>query len=266
MKNVIYYFTGTGNSLAVARQIAEGLGDTALVPIPAALAGKEPDSAVGEAEAVGLVFPTYMHRPPHIVVEFITQGLPSANYYFSAAVNAGDRGQANRVVADRLGDAGQSLQAGFSLTMPSNYLPFGPAVEGEARRELFQATATAVEEIVDTVRERRPVEDRPVSFFRRHLIPGLLYGLGYKFIPGLDKNFQVSELCNSCGLCAEICPVSNIQMDTGRPVWLKSCQQCFACLHFCPQTAIEYGRKTAGLARYHHPDASAADIRAMKPE
>ena len=33
MKTVIYYFTGTGNSLAAARKIAGALGETELVPI-----------------------------------------------------------------------------------------------------------------------------------------------------------------------------------------------------------------------------------------
>jgi flavodoxin len=34
MPITIYYFTGTENSLAIARQLAAELGDTDLVPIP----------------------------------------------------------------------------------------------------------------------------------------------------------------------------------------------------------------------------------------
>ena len=33
MRSVIYYFTGTGNSLAAAKKIAASLGETELVPI-----------------------------------------------------------------------------------------------------------------------------------------------------------------------------------------------------------------------------------------
>ncbi len=37
MKTIIYYFTGTGNTLAIARGIAEELGDTKLIPLRRAI-------------------------------------------------------------------------------------------------------------------------------------------------------------------------------------------------------------------------------------
>src|SRR5690554_2082546 len=52
MKTVIYYFTGTGNSLAAARKVAAALGETELVPI-ASLA-ITPGTITPDADRVGI--------------------------------------------------------------------------------------------------------------------------------------------------------------------------------------------------------------------
>jgi MinD superfamily P-loop ATPase len=49
-------------------------------------------------------------------------------------------------------------------------------------------------------------------------------------------------------------------MNERRPAWQHHCEQCFACLHWCPAQAIQYGKHTAGRTRYHHPDVMAKDI------
>jgi hypothetical protein len=58
----IYYFSATGNSLMVARAIAEKLGDTKLVPMAS------PDAANPSPNTprVGLVFPVYIFGLPLI--------------------------------------------------------------------------------------------------------------------------------------------------------------------------------------------------------
>ncbi|MDD5488961.1 MAG: hypothetical protein PHH49_08415 [Candidatus Omnitrophica bacterium] len=36
--------------------------------------------------------------------------------------------------------------------------------------------------------------------------------------------------------------------------------QCFACINWCPEAVIEYGKGTAGKGRYHHPDVKLEDV------
>src|SRR5665647_2173411 len=55
MKTIIYYFTGTGNSLAVAKKIAAVLGDCELVPI--ALLQSTTGEITPAADRVGIVNP-----------------------------------------------------------------------------------------------------------------------------------------------------------------------------------------------------------------
>ncbi|MCX5694554.1 MAG: EFR1 family ferrodoxin, partial [Candidatus Omnitrophica bacterium] len=68
------------------------------------------------------------------------------------------------------------------------------------------------------------------------------------------------EKCTKCGLCVKVCPVMNIQMQDGKPVWLTHCQHCMGCLQWCPVEAIQYRSLTLGKKRYHHPDIQAIDI------
>jgi len=70
----------------------------------------------------------------------------------------------------------------------------------------------------------------------------------------MDREFVVGEHCNGCGICQEICPAENIHMLQKRPEWLHHCEQCLACLQWCPNTAIQYGKKTINYDRYHHPE------------
>lgn len=67
------------------------------------------------------------------------------------------------------------------------------------------------------------------------------------------KKFTVSDVCVSCGKCEKVCPLGNIRMENGRPVWGEHCTHCMACISGCPAEAIEYGKSTRGKARYQCP-------------
>ena len=63
--------------------------------------------------------------------------------------------------------------------------------------------------------------------------------------------FYAGDQCVSCGKCAELCPLNNITLKDGKPVWGENCTHCMACICRCPVEAIEYGKKSAGKPRYY---------------
>ena len=63
--------------------------------------------------------------------------------------------------------------------------------------------------------------------------------------------FAAGDACTGCGRCAVRCPMNNITLRGGRPVWGKACTHCMACICYCPTSAIEYGKKSLGKPRYH---------------
>ena len=79
-----------------------------------------------------------------------------------------------------------------------------------------------------------------------------------------DKFFYADDNCNSCGICENVCPVNNIILVGGKPQWQHKCQQCLACISYCPEQSIQYGDKTLEKGRYHHPDITVKDLISQK--
>ena len=92
-----------------------------------------------------------------------------------------------------------------------------------------------------------------------------LYKVTYGQVPTMDRNFFADGRCNGCGICAKVCPSGNVSMVDGKPRWAGHCEQCLACLQWCPTKALQYGKKTERYQRYHHPEIKVADVVAMAP-
>ena len=79
-KNIIYYFTGTGNSLAAAKLIARRLGDCEVVFMKGAF------TPAAHYERMGFVLPCYAGGAPKAALQFL-KNMPltgdSADYVFS---------------------------------------------------------------------------------------------------------------------------------------------------------------------------------------
>ena len=110
MKTKLFFFSGTGNSLKMARDLAAELGDAEVVPIPEAL--KKLGSI--DADRIGIVFPVYMWGLPLIVAEFCRRLLaPSSAYIFGVATcgswTLGTTVGTNTLTATRTGVTGSPV-------------------------------------------------------------------------------------------------------------------------------------------------------------
>ena len=76
----------------------------------------------------------------------------------------------------------------------------------------------------------------------------------------MDYGFYADESCINCGTCEKICPGGNIEMKNEKPSWTHKCEQCFACLQWCPKSAIQFGDNMKKQLRYHHPKVESTDL------
>ena len=136
---MIFYFSGTGNSLYVAKSIAQNNSEE-LVSISATLNRGEEyyEYLLKDGEIIGFVFPVYAWGPPKIVVEFIKK-LKLSNYnsnYTFCVVTCGDNiGNTMKVMGDCLKKKGISLNSGYSIKMPNNYIIMGNVDSKEIEKE-----------------------------------------------------------------------------------------------------------------------------------
>lgn len=255
MKTVIFYYTGTGNSLWSARVLAERLGGVRLLPMKSADV-----FAAGDADALGFVFPVHMWGVPGPVLQFLEKlSLKPGIYYFALAVNAGQVSSTLLQLRGLLAKRGAALAAGFDIVLPSNYIPWGGPGPEERRNRLFAQAREKISGAGDTIADQKtgPIEKGPLW---QRIIFTAIYKMTFKQIKKMDKDFWCDDKCNSCSVCVDVCPAKNIVLAAGKPVWQHACEQCLACIHWCPQESIQYGKKTPAYERYHHPEVQLKDL------
>jgi ferredoxin len=256
VENTIFYYTGTGNSLWVARRLVELLGNTQLISISDWMREKKPvDSPV-----IGVVFPVHMWGVPPPVIKFISAIKDiSSQYFFAVAVDGGQVANTLVQLKNYLKKNGANLSSGFEIKMPSNYLPWGGADPVDKQKMRFEEAEQKLSDISSVIKNK---ENKPVdkgSLWERMLFT-LIYKLSYSQIPKMDGKFWVDEKCNHCGICSKVCPAENILLVEGKPTWNHCCEQCLACIQWCPQKSIQYGKKTLAYERYHHPEIQLKDM------
>jgi flavodoxin/NAD-dependent dihydropyrimidine dehydrogenase PreA subunit len=257
MRTVIFYFTGTGNCLKVARDLAAELGEAEVVSIARAISEKKALTA----DCIGIIYPVYMFGMPLIIKRFIDQlAADKNNYIFAVATYGGLAGAALAQTAGQLKRRGLKLSAGFCVRMPGNYTPLYGAIPREKQDQLFEKEKQKIKEISVAVKDKKNKITGRGFFLVNMFFSGLLYNLCSSKIPFMDKDFWADEKCTRCGICAKVCPVNNIKLVDGKPSWLHKCEQCLACLHWCPVEAIQYAKATAGRKRYRHPQIKLEDM------
>lgn len=266
MENIIFYFTGTGNSLAVARGIANKIENVKLMSIADAI--KEENIDLSLYERIGFVIPVYYQRVPDIVKRFIEKlNFTRSQYIFSVITLAGHYGAIFSELEYDISLRGGKLNSGFIVFMPGNYIAHYNASPQIVQKIFFRWKDRDVNRIAVNVREKKSLFERKFAWISG---PAGVLEVIQKYLEPVDtiissfgeraKEFNVSNKCTGCTLCEKICPVDNIKIKNKEPNWGKLCEQCMACIQWCPVEAIQYGNKTEKRKRYHNPEIKIADM------
>jgi len=248
-KNIIFYFSGTGNSLKVAKDIATAIEDCELISMG------NSHKLSGTYERIGFVYPIYGGGMPGVVESFIKalDLLANKNSFIFAVCTSGS-GNAGGLtnISKIIGGKGGKLSYGEAVRCFSNYVclySMGSDADNKAMAQ-NQATKQVIKDI-RSLSVRQPFKNSPMI---------IIHGPFIKSLANKDKGFNVSKVCNGCAICSKVCPVGNINMQDGKPLFLHHCEQCMACIQWCPKEAINFKDKTQNRGRYHHPDITLADM------
>lgn len=276
MEKVIYYFSGTGNSLRAARIIAAEIGGAELVSMR-----NDPEEVpAASAEMIGFVCPVYEWDVPKTVKKFVKRlEINPQVYIFMVSTYIAIHGRCFETVDKILWEKGSRLHYGRALRCVASqciaYEPFPPAqlmvpFAEKKCREIGK-------EIAAGELKKFPIMS-PItkSLYPKMMVPFLNVQHEY------DKGFYTSDKCIGCEVCRRVCPCSNITFSENRPVWNHLCEGCNACVVYCPTKAVQF--KTPGAyakldnsvtrrlglpdsrTRYHNPYITAADLMKNREE
>lgn len=251
MDTQIFYFTGTGNSLAIARKILARLDTKGELFFMNKGAG-----ASSQAQVIGFVLPIYYMDVPEFAADFIrSMKLPKDAYYFAVVNSNGYHGQGLSTIKSILKSKGITLNFGAAVDMPGNAILSNDAVNAERLAKLD----AEVDRLCQYIKAKKSNVLPDKKNFVLDLQVRLMKFYGSK-IAFNTKKFQVSSQCSKCGTCVKVCPRKNIKLAE-QPVWGEDCVNCLACFHWCPEEAISMKNMLIGKRKkYHHPEVTIKDM------
>lgn len=250
---MIFYFSGTGNSLYIAQKLKEKIGGD-IISIKDAYKNEEYEYTVSNDELVGIVYPVYFYTSAPIVQDFLSKlKLKNKTSVFLVANCGGSSGKANEIIENILNKNGLNVSSKFNVLMPDNYILMSD-VKSESQNETILNNA---DDEIDYILNKLDMNE--FGDFNKHKGPlasvlSPVAGFMYKHMNKTKKFTIQKEECIGCSKCRAICPSNAIEMNKCKPVWVKDrCVQCLACINRCPQHCIDYGKSTINRGRYVNP-------------
>lgn len=248
-KRIVFYFTATGNSLFIAKQLSDSP-----ISIPQEL--KKTDLTY-EADEIGFVFPDYAAAVPVIVREFVEKARFKASYIFSVITF----GNASVNVAEWWNDwaKAKGLHNNYinTILMVDNYLP---VFDMNEQIKIDKKTDENMAGIIGDISGHKDfIAPSEMGWFTKEMLQGM------QDMHFSQKSEQLIKLdadkCIQCTTCTEVCPRGNFSLASGELQISGKCEFCLACVQNCPQHALSLERERNKEARYRHPDISLNEIK-----
>ena len=246
---MVLYFSGTGNSRYAAKKIAEISGDE-LVSIGQRI--KSGDfSEIHSEKPLVFVGPVYAGRLPRVMDAYIRKVKFTGTQRAYFVVTCAQTPWVTVQYAEKLcTEKGFSLLGFNSIVMPQGYIAGGGTQPKEVNDKILKEAEPKIISIAETIRDKQMLpKEQPGKAMMSKVLNPIMYSMMIS-----AKGFRTTGKCTGCGKCAQRCPLNNIKLANGRPVWGDQCTHCMACIAGCPNEAIEYGKKTVGKPRYYLGD------------
>ena len=135
--------------------------------------------------------------------------------------------------------------------MPENYIALFSTPTQEEALDIIEKAESVIDQTAQRIARGESFPQAEISG-KDKMNSGIVNDVFYPMFVHAKK-FYATDACISCGKCEAVCPLSNIRLENGKPVWGKDCTHCMACICRCPKEAIEYGNHSKGLPRYVCP-------------
>ena len=282
-KTEIFYFSGTGNSLFVAKELQKRISNSKLLPIVNQLENKIIQT---DAKIVGIVFLCHALTIPLAVKQFLRKiDLSSTEYIFAIATRFGTVFRGFEIINKLLRKQNKQLNSQFIINMCHNEAPRSQKnysipsktdileIESVVLQKMDQISHVIINRQISLEKDDniliKSSENPIIGIFIEKLVVSLI---SFSEHIGGVNYFYHDDKCNGCGLCAKVCLSGKIRIEDNEPIWEKNklCYMCYACVNYCPHMSVQVsdipGVKsyTKENGRYPHPYATVNDIAMQK--
>lgn len=232
---MVFYFTATGNSLYVAKQL-----DDKYISIPQAMNG---DLNFTD-DKIGIVCPIYGHEMPMMVKEFVKKATFNTNYLYLVETYGHRHGGAIEL-AEKVFEEGKKHTAySTTVSLADNFLPgfdMNEEREFDKQRDIENNIKEIKQDIEVKKKWHQTVTDADRAIHQEYLqrIKNNPNNYG-------ENLYFITNDCIGCGICTRVCPVGCIELKNQHAVYHLTnknsefvCNTCMACIHHCPKKAIK---------------------------
>jgi len=244
---MILYFSGTGNSAYAARYLAADLHDEVLNLHEKTRNG---DCTPMTSDRPWIIAaPIYCWQLPRLVRDWMlkTEFRGSRDIYFVMTCGS-DMGNGEKYLRKLCAELGLNYMGAAEVVMPENYIAMFDAPDEKESAVIVKKAERTLNRALRYIREGKRLP-KVKTGFKGRVCSSLVNAIYYPLIVK-DKKFYAEDKCDGCGLCVQRCPLNNISIENGKPVWHGNCTHCMACICYCPVEAIEYGNISKGKRRY----------------
>jgi formate hydrogenlyase subunit 6/NADH:ubiquinone oxidoreductase subunit I/flavodoxin len=263
MRLALFYFSGTGNTRYIARQLCERLNYKGYDATPYSIEGLSSSKVhelIDNSSIVGVGWPIYGSDIPLNMQRFI-KNMPIVDDkpLLSFCTQNHFSGDGAVVMRDVLESKGYVQKWAMQFNMPNNlsFKGFPVKVTDNYEEHLNRYLMPNKEKI-------EVLTDKIVSGAKylkgATVLHTILAQSQRPFFRGFSKNVAkrwlgVNDKCIGCALCSDICPNNVIKIVDGKAKFtnIDDCVLCFRCVNFCPRGAVTV-LKSSPKAHYKGPD------------
>lgn len=262
MEFTIIYFSGTGNTELISREIKKRLEQkehfVELISLEDIKKDKKKISKITfENKIIGFGFPVYKFTFPDIFLNFfpLFNRFASNNKYFMFSSFARFTAESFYEFSKKLKKKKFHLIAEESFKSPSCGISARkPETDFEYENVMFfeDDIHIKLDNFVENVLSS--VDNKNIKISHKHHI---LNPLRLKIVKDIERTkypkLQINQdSCSLCGVCASKCPDDNL-VNRKTHIEIKDkyhCLHCLRCMNHCSSNAIIFGRLTIGKNRY----------------
>lgn len=247
---MVLYFSATGNTEYIAQEIAKRLDDECVNILDRV---KTDDNSVLHSDKPFIICaPVYVCEMPRFMSKYLKKqtfiGNKDVYFIFTSGGYCGISGQLAKWMFRK---KKMNYRGHAEFKMPRNYVANDayPMLSKEEVEDRIIKSHEKIASVVADIQAGNKLTARHIFLFET--IITLPFNPVWCKQKLLAKDFYSTEQCIGCGKCVKLCPLNNIELKNGKPVWSDNCTHCMACIGNCPTQAIEYGTITQDKEQYN---------------